>query len=146
MPDNYATLELADIKGMLAEKVFVACPIRQDSWDDVGGTHPPVCDCQGSGKRWLLRGECPGPNGYGCHDEECTRCSGLMYVFNDAEDAIPEAIAAMGWTCTPSLFNDGWMIGVGIIGSFGRVNPKEGITSLTHALAIGLLRALDSQA
>lgn len=34
------------------------CPIRQDSWDDIGGTHPSVCQCAepgkayGTGLRW----------------------------------------------------------------------------------------------
>ena len=44
-----------------AEKLAgLLCPIRQDGWDDdAGGSHPPVCRCQGTGLKYpMLSQEC----------------------------------------------------------------------------------------
>lgn len=82
----------AEVQAELAEKFVVPSPIRYDGWDDPGGTHPPTCQCAevgkayGSGRVYPLRRK-PRYTYEGCEP----------YVFNDAPDALWDAVRAKGW-------------------------------------------------
>jgi hypothetical protein len=170
--DNYANLKPEEVYGLLAERVFILCTPNDPEnclpaqTGDLGHK-----DCNGSGKRWLLRKPCEGDLYYGHRvlpientedsdwysvltntkednakvarlvrkalarenplddwlwdalnkngvGDTATRemaysvvqtniphppCKGTGYVFNDATDSIPDAIAALGWS-----FEGGW--------------------------------------
>lgn len=118
------TTDRAGVQAQLAEVVSVECPREQHPlWDKHCTTlslHHPDCDCQGSGRKWLLRKNCPIQVGghyhrnWVCEDcnesverydqanhncsirGDCVECGGTTYVYNDAEDALTEAIRALG--------------------------------------------------
>lgn len=134
-----------------------------------GWEHP---DCQGSGRRWLLRVDCPCRMTLGriggrrnptvcdiCHNksghdlERCTRCLGLDYVYNDAEDALTEAIRTLGFILVVEAYpnnkgNHVWLWqrmseswSTTSCALIGTTYPKEGLQG-NQAIEVALERAI----
>ncbi len=166
--DNYIAQPLADLKALAAERVFVECGECKEVRDRDPGWAAGCLDCE-EGKRWLLRKPCsqnrteqvwPGKPNMGtvhmhgryftdspsAESEGCLTCNDVGYVFDDSEDSVSNAIAAMEWSYRASSIRYG--IEVELFDSALMqyiVWRSEGITSLTRALLVSLLRALDSQ-
>jgi len=78
--------------------------------------NPDCPDCGGSGVRYPLRKICPGETHNPCHEEikclwsyeyrELPTCTD-GYVYNDAPDALTEAVRAKGWDYKIVSFKDG---------------------------------------
>ncbi len=169
---NYVSLSQEDLESHLAAVVSVECP-----GDDVfgckeGKTYEPsaawiVChECQGSGRRWLLREAC------GCiPDKEhpqfdpdhgrvrswdynnfprprtmCQDCNRTGWKYSGDYDGLRAAIEAKGWMLhirsSTDLTPDGWGDWVNVNGS--DVWNYEGITGL-RAIQVAIARAWDAK-
>ena len=58
MPDNYADQTVEQLQGLLADRVYVECPPPKPQQTVVHGAGLCAQECDGTGKRWLLRKPC----------------------------------------------------------------------------------------
>ena len=140
---SYTDQTVEQLQGLLADREELW--VHECNHPEIGG------DCQGkfcSGKRWLLRKPCKHHVPSFCA-LDWVGCK--TYVFNDATDSVPDAIAAMGWAyLITKTKENGWVFASVFRWVEGEVSKQgecreDGITSLTHALMVALLRALDNQ-
>ncbi len=114
---------------------------------------PYTVDYPKGSKRWLLRRECgdgfqPSSGvSWMCLGVRCT-CAGLGYVYNDAEDALTEAIRAKGWNVRIHIrADDGDWVQIFspiTLEVLSRVYVQEGLRG-RHAIEVALKRAEESQ-
>lgn len=165
--DNLALLTEAELETKLAEKVSVPC---------YHASTPEQIECSncmgaeiGSGRRWLLRGECPGKHVHEFYDgtpesppEEhnhgvtCPDCSGLGYVYSGDYDGLLAACRELGFVIHLFTADDEdigdhitlWSrervraAGADWSDTMIKVEPDEGITGL-RAIKVAVLRAVE---
>ncbi len=137
--EKLASLPVAELEAMLAERVWVECAEGLET----ACAKPTDCDCQGSGRRWLLRGECSHSVKSFCA-LDWVGCPG--YVYSGDYDGLRAAIEAKGWNIViiRHIEHEGDQVTLRRNTSMvSAVDFDEGITGL-QAIQVALLRAVDA--